>query len=299
VLDLDATDDPLHGEQEGRFFHGYYGEYCYLPLYIFCEDHLLCARLREANIDGSKGAVDEVKRIVFRLREEWPDVEIVIRGDSDFCRESIMAWCEENSVDYILGMAKNERLKKRIAEELEEAKRIYEETGLASRVYKDFTYRTLKTWGRKRRMIGKAEHLEKGSNPRFVVTSLSKKKIDAKTLYEKEYCARGEMENRIKEQQLYLFADRTSTGLMRSNQLRLYFSSVAYVLINALRRVGLKGTRLARAQCNTIREKLFKIGALVKISFRRVLVMLASGCPYQLLFAIAYQNLRTAVPLRC
>lgn len=299
VLDLDATDDPLHGEQEGRFFHGYYREYCYLPLYIFCEDHLLCARLRESNIDASKGAVEELKRIVGQIRKKWPAVAVLIRGDSGFCREEIMAWCEGNDVDYLLGIAKNERLKKAIAAALEEAKRQYEETGRASRVFKDFSYRTLKTWSRERRLIAKAEHLEKGSNPRFVVTSLAAEKIDAKTLYEKEYCARGEMENRIKEQQLYLFADRTSTGLMRSNQLRLYFSSVAYVLVSAFRRVGLKGTRMVKAQCHTIREKLFKIGALVKISIRRVVVMLASGCPYQSLFAAAYRNLRSLTPLRC
>jgi len=292
---LDATDDPLHGEQEGRFFHGYYKSYCYLPLYIFCGDHLLCARLRESNIDASSGAVEELKRVVDLIRQKWPEVEIVIRGDSGFCREEIMAWCEENGVDYVLGIAKNARLKAALLEELEEAKGLYEQTGRASRVYKDFTYRTLKSWSRERRVVGKAEHLAKGSNPRFVVSSISSEQIDGKRLYEDTYCARGDMENRIKEHQLCLFSDRTSTAYLRSNQLRLWFSSVAYVLINAFRKIGLKGTKMARAQCHTIREKLFKIGASVMISVRRVVIMLASGCPYQSVFSVAYRNLRAVV----
>lgn len=299
VLDVDATDDPLHGHQEGRFFHGYYKEYCYLPLYIFCGDHLLCAKLRQANGDAAEGTVGELDRIVGQIRQAWPQVEIVIRGDSGFCREEIMVWCEANEVDYVLGLAKNERLKKEIAEELAQAKALHERTGLASRVFKDFTYRTLKSWSRARRVVGKAEHLEKGSNPRFVVTSIAPEALDAKTLYEKEYCARGEMENRIKEQQLYLFADRTSTSVMRSNQLRLWFSSVAYVLMNAFRQVALKGTEMERAQCGTIRVKLLKIGAQVKISVRRVVIALASGCPYQEIFATAYRNLQVTMPLRC
>ena len=299
VLDLDATDDPLHGDQEGRFFHGYYREYCYLPLYIFCGEALLCAKLRESNVDAADGVTEELERIVRQIRTKWPDVQIVLRGDSGFCREGIMSWCEEHTIEYVLGFSKNERLKKIIAEEMEQAKRMYEENGKASRVYKDFMYKTLKSWSRERRVIGKAEYLSKGVNPRFVVTSLSPKHIDAKTLYEKEYCARGEMENRIKEQQLYLFSDRTSTSIMRANQLRLWFSSVAYVLVNALRTFGLKGTEMSRAQCHTIREKLIKIGAMIKVSVRRVLIMLASGYPYQAIFAAAYRNLRILTPLRC
>ncbi len=290
VLDLDATDDPLHGNQEGRFFHGYYKAYCYLPLYIFCGDHLLCAKLRQANGDAAEGTEAELERIVGQIRRQWPEVEIVIRADSGFCREAIRVWCEANEVDYVLGLAKNERLKQEIAEELKQAKALHECTGQASRVFKDFTYQTLKSWTRARRVVGKAEHLNKGSNPRFVVTSLAVEAFDAKMLYEQEYCARGEMENRIKEQQLYLFADRTSTSVMRSNQLRLWFSSVAYVLMNAFRQVALKGTEMERAQCGTIRVKLLKIGALVKISVRRVVVALASGCPYQEIFATAYRK---------
>ena len=299
VLDVDATDDPLHGNQEGRFFHGYYKEYCYLPLYIFCDEFLLCSRLRQSNGDAAAGTVEELSRIVPQIREAWPEVEIVIRADSGFCREEIMAWCETNRVDYLFGLAKNQRLKKEIEEELEQAKGEYERTGHGARVFKDFFYRTLKSWTRSRRVIGKAEHLEKGANPRFVVTSIPVEKIEARALYEQEYCARGEMENRIKEQQQYLFADRTSTSVMRANQLRLYFSSIAYVTMNALRRFGLAGTEMERAQCHTIREKLFKIGALVRVSVRRVLVLMASGYPYERIFQQVYWNLRALHPLRC
>jgi hypothetical protein len=299
VLDLDATDDPIHGNQEGRFFHGYYKEYCYLPLYIFCDDFLLCARLRQSNGDAAAGTVEELSWIVAQIRQAWPEVEIVIRADSGFCREEIMAWCENNRVDYILGLAKNERLKKEIEEELAQAKWECERTGHSARVFKDFSYRTLKSWSRSRRVIGKAEHLAKGANPRFVVTSIASKTLDGRTLYEEEYCARGEMENRIKEQQRYLFADRTSASVMRANQLRLWFSSVAYAMMNALRRFGLVGTEMERAQCHTIREKLFKIGALVRVSVRRVLVLLASGYPYERIFQTVYRNLRGLRPLRC
>ena len=299
VLDLDATDDPIHGNQEGRFFHGYYKEYCYLPLYIFCGDFLLRARLRQANGDASGGTVEELSRIVPQIRQSWPKVEIVIRADSGFCREEIMAWCEASGVDYILGLAKNERLKKEIEEEMTEAKLEYERTGRGARVFKDFVYQTRNSWSRARRVIGKAEHLEKGSNPRFIVTSIPAEEIDARSLYENEYCARGEMENRIKEQQQYLFADRTSAGVMLANQLRLWFSSMAYVMMNALRRFGLVGTEMERAQCHTVREKLFKIGALVRVSIRRVRVFLASGYPYERIFAAVYDNLRALHPLRC
>jgi len=227
VLDVDATDDPLYGEQEGRFFHGYYRHYCYLPLYVFCGEHLLCARLRPSNIDASAGTVEELERIVRQIRASWPEVKILVRGDSGFCRDKLMSWCEVNGVDFVLGIAKNERLKASIADELATAEQLHEQTGRATRVFKDFRYRTLKSWSRERRMVGKAEHLAQGPNPRFVVTSLTPEAFDARALYEDLYCARGDMENRIKEQQLGLFADRTSTATLRANQLRLYFSSIA------------------------------------------------------------------------
>ncbi len=296
VLDLDATDDPLHGHQQGRFFHGYYGNYCYLPLYIFCGEFLLCARLRPSNLDGSAGSTKEVARIVKQIREAWPDVQIVLRGDSGFCREKLMAWCEANGVDYVFGLAKNERLNAILEPELAEAKARYERTKQSSRVFKDFSYQTLDSWSRARRVVGKAEYLDKGANPRFVVTSLPSSGIDARSLYEKEYCARGEMENRIKEQQLYLFADRTSAATMRANQQRLWFSSVAYMLLQALRRLGLEHTPLAQAQCHTIREKLLKIGAQIQVTVRKVWVALAEGCPYRALFAQVYEKLRRWSP---
>ena len=299
VLDLDATDDPLHGDQEGRFFHGYYKSYCYLPLYIFCGEFLLCAKLRPSDIDASAGAVEELERIVAQIRKRWPGVKIIIRADSGFCRDPIMAWCEAHEVDYVLGLAKNERLKAAIAEALEQARKQHEETQKASRVFKDFSYRTLESWARRRRVIGKAEHLAGGANPRFVVTSLSVEKWGTQALYEKLYCARGDMENRIKEQQLYLFADRTSTHYMGSNQIRLWFSSVAYVLVQALRRVGLKGTKLAKAQCHTIRLKLLKIGARVRFTVRKVWVSLSESYPYAALFARVVANIRRWRPLRC
>ena len=297
VLDLDCTDDPLHGNQEGRFFHGYYGHYCYLPLYIFCGDSLLVARLRPSNIDASAGCLDELKRIVAQIRQAWPEVKITIRGDSGFCREELMAWCEQEHVDYVLGLAKNERLKAEIALELEQAAEAYGRTGQAARIFKEFVYQTRESWSRARRVIAKAEHLEKGANPRFVVTSWPAEKWAAQALYEDLYCARGEMENRIKEQ-LMLFADRTSTAWLRSNHIRLYFSSVAYVLMQALRRLGLRGTELAQAQCATLRLKLLKIGALVRVTARKVWVSLASGYPYAALFAQVYARLQ-AIPLRC
>ena len=301
VLDLDATDDPLHGNQSGRFFHGYYKNYCYLPLYIFCGEHLLCARLRPSNIDASTGSVKELDRIVSHIRRRWPDVRIVIRGDSGFCRERIMSWCEGNDVDYVLGLAKNVRLKREIADELEQAKMMFEQTRQAARVFKDFRYQTLKSWSCSRRVVGKAEYLDKGENPRFVVTSLPADEVDARTLYEQSYCARGEMENRIKEQQLWLFADRTSCATMRANQSRLWFSSVAYTLMQALRRLGLKGTKLARAQCGTIRLKLLKIGAQVRVTVRKIWISLSESYPYQQLFRQVYENLVRLfpTPLRC
>jgi hypothetical protein len=298
ILDVDATDDPLHGNQEGRFFHGYYMNYCYLPLYIFCGEFLLCARLRPSNIDASEGTGDELERIVGQIRRSWPDVKIIVRGDSGFCRDGIMTWCEANGIDYVLGLAKNERLKAMIAEELQQAEEQYERTKEASRVFKDFRYQTLESWTRERRVVGKAEHLDKGSNPRFVVTSIPVEQIDAPTLYEQLYCARGDMENRIKEQQLWLFADRTSAGKMRANQIRLYFSSAAYLLMQALRRLGLRGTQMATAQCNTIRLKLLKLGAHVKVTVRKVWISLAGGYPYVDIFYQVFRNLKAAT-LRC
>jgi hypothetical protein len=298
ILDVDATDDPLHGNQEGRFFHGYYGNYCYLPLYVFCGEFLLCARLRPSNIDASAGTVEELKRIVGQIRAAWPEVRITLRGDSGFCREEIMAWCEGHGVDYALGFAKNERLKAMIAGELEEVRRGYEATKKAARMFKDLRYETRESWSRERRVVAKAEHLEKGANPRFVVTSIETEHLDAARLYEELYCGRGDMENRIKEQQLWLFADRTSTAKMRANQLRLYFSSVAYLLMQGLRHLGLQGTEMATAQCQTIRLKLLKIGAQIKVSVRKVWVSMAGGYPYYDLFTQVYRNLQAA-PLRC
>jgi hypothetical protein len=301
VLDLDATDDPVHGAQEGRFFHGYYGCYCYLPLYIFAGEHLLGARLRTADRDASAGAVEEVERIVAQLRAAWPTVRITLRADSGFCRDALMTWAEAHAVDYIFGLAKNARLTALIPDELAAAAAQCAATGAPARVFAERTYQTHDSWSRARRVVAKAEQLTAGTadeagkrNPRFVVTSLTPETIDARTLYEDLYCARGEMENRIKEQQLMLFADRTSAATMRANQLRLYFSSVAYLLLHALRRLALVGTALAHAQCQTIRLTLLKIGARIRITVRHVWLALASGCPYAALFARVHATL-----LRC
>ena len=291
VLDLDATDDPVHGNQEGRFFHGYYGNYCYLPLYILCGEFVLCARLRSSNIDASAGAREEVQRIVAQIRAKWPAVEIVLRGDGGFCRDAIMSWCEDHGVGFVFGLAKNKRLGKIIGPQLQQAKAQFEEPHQAARVFTEFSYQTRKSWKRERRVVAKAEHLDKGANPRFVVTSFRAEQIQARSLYEELYCARGEMENRIKEQQLALFADRTSTTLMRSNQLRLYFSTFAYQLLQGLRRLGLKGTEMAQAQCQTIRLKLLKIGAQIRVTVRRVYLSLATGYPFRAFFARVYANL--------
>jgi DDE family transposase len=296
VLDLDATDDPIHGHQLGRFFHGYYRSYCYLPLYIFCGDHLLLARLRPSDIDASAGALKQLARIVAKIREAWPQVRIVVRGDSGFCREPTMAWCERNGVDYIFGLAQNSRLLKLIAEPMAQAFQEFQVTKQPVRVFAELMYKTLDTWSQERRVVAKAEHLQKGANPRFVVTSLSSEYRPARVLYEHDYCARGEMENRIKEQQLHLFADRTSAATMRANQIRLFFSSIAYVLLNALRRLGLSGTEMAQAQCETIRLKLLKIGALVQVTVRKVWVRLASSCPYAEVFRKAHAKLSGLSP---
>ena len=291
VLDLDATDDPVHGDQLGKFFHGYYNEYCFLPLYCFCGDHPLLALLRPADIDGAAGATKQLERIVRRIRQAWPTVQIIVRADSGFCRDRLLTWCETHGVDYIIGLAKNARLLRALGKELHEAKLEFERTGQPARVFKDFTYLTKKTWSRERRVIGKAEHLAKGSNPRFVVTSLSAKAYDARTLYEQEYCARGDMENRIKEQQLGLFADRTSCQSLRANQLRLAFSTVAYIVLRALREFGLADTALAQAQAETIRLKLLKIGAVIRVTVRKVWIALSESYPWQELFAAVYARL--------
>jgi hypothetical protein len=291
ILDVDATDDLLYGKQEGRFYHGYYKDYCYLPLYVFCGEHLLCSRLRRSNIDASADSVEELEPIVARIRQRWPEVKITLRGDSGFCREKLMSWCERQGIDYVFGLAQNTRLKKQIEAEMVQAEEGYRQTQSPTRVFTEFSYSTKDSWSCERRVIAKAEHLDKGSNPRFVVTSLSAEQAPARPLYELVYCGRGEMENRIKEQQLDLFADRTSTAKMWSNQLRLYFSSIAYVLLKTLRRIGLAGTDLEKAQCGTIRLKLLKIGAQVRVTVRKVWVSLSGAYPYAALFARVIANL--------
>lgn len=294
VLDLDATDDPLHGHQEGRFFHGYYDGYCYLPLYIFAGEHLLCAKLRRANIDGAAGACEEIERIAAQMRARWPHVKIILRADSGFCREALMSWCEQNAVDYVFGLARNSRLVRTIGAELQEAKAESQHTQRPARRFKELVYRTRKSWGRARRVVAKAEQTGDKSNPRFIVTSLPSHDWAARELYEDFYCARGECENRIKEAQLDLFADRLSAATFRANQLRLWLASAAYVLMHALRRVGLTGTALARACANTIRLKLLKIGAVVTVSVRRVKLAMSSACPDQREFITAFHNLSAA-----
>jgi hypothetical protein len=294
ILDLDATDDPLHGHQEGRFFHGYYDCYCYLPLYVFCGRHLLAAKLRPANIDGSAGSVEEIARIVAQIRECWPQTRIILRADSGFTRDALMTWCEANGIDFIFGLARNVRLTRTIGAELVEARDESQATGQPARRFKDMIWSTRKSWSRKRRVIAKAEWTKGEANPRFIVTSLKTTDGDGRRLYEDVYCARGEMENRIKECQIDLFADRTSTATMKANQLRLWFASMAYVLLDSLRRIALQATDLADATCGTIRRKLFKIGALVIISVRRIRLAMASGCPYKAIFATAHRALAAA-----
>jgi hypothetical protein len=295
VLDLDATDDPLHGNQEGRFFHGYYDCYCYLPLYIFCGRHLLAAKLRRANVDAASGAVEETARIVGQIRGRWPRVHILLRGDSGFCRDALMAWCEANQVDYMFGLARNERLEQALTSEVIAATIESLRTGRPARCFKDFRYTTRDSWSRERRIIGKAEVTGGEANPRFVVTSLTRSEAGARHLYEKIYCARGDMENRIKECQLDMFADRTSSATMQANQLRLWFASMAYVLLCGLRRIGLAQTQFAEATCGTIRLKLLKLGALVRVSVRRIKIAMASACPWQDAFALAQARLRNAI----
>jgi hypothetical protein len=294
-IDLDATDDPLYGQQEGRHFHGYYDCYCYLPLYIFCGRHLLAAKLRRANADAAAGAVEEVARIVAHIRRRWRRTRILLRGDSGFMREPLMAWCEANRVDYVFGLARNERLEQAIIPELITATIASIRTGKPARCFKDFSYATRDSWSRERRVVGKAEVTGGEANPRFIVTSLKRSEAGARHLYEKTYCARGDMENRIKECQLDLFADRTSTATMQANQLRLWFASMAYVLLCALRRIGLAHSQFAEATCGTIRLKLLKLGALVRVSVRRIKVAMASACPWQDEFALAHARLRNAI----
>jgi hypothetical protein len=294
ILDLDATDDPLHGHQEGRFFHGYYDCYCYLPLYVFCGRHLLAAKLRRSNIDASAGAVEEVARIVAQIRACWPKVEILLRADSGFARDELMAWCEAHRVDFVFGLARNERLVGAIGDALVQAEAESLTQGRPARSFTDLPWRTLDSWSRTRRVVAKAEHLPKGSNPRFIVTSRNAAEIDARTLYEQIYCARGEVENRIKEQQLDLFAGRTSAATLRANQLRLWFASFAYVLLEALRRIGLRFTQFATATCATIRLKLLKIGAQIRTSVRRIKIAMASACPFQTEYHLAYLYLKRA-----
>lgn len=293
VLDLDVTDTPLHGEQEGRFFHGYYRHYCYLPLYIFAGEHLLCARQRTANQDGAAGSLEEVQRIVKQLRSVWPRVRIIVRADSGFCREQLLTWCEEQGVDYVIGLARNERLRAEIKEAMAAAKAQQQEAGKAARTFTEFGYQTLKSWSRERRVVAKAEQLEGKENPRYVVTSLSTEDWPPQKLYEELYCARGEMENRIKEQ-LSLFSERMSTQTLRANQLRLYLSAAAYTLMLGLRRLGLQGSEWAQAQTETIRRRLLRIGVRVRITARRVRLSLAEGWPWRELFETIWRKLREA-----
>jgi len=295
VLDMDTTDLPLHGKQEGRFFHGYYDNYCYLPLYIFCGEHVLCSRLREANHDAAFGCLDEIKRIVAQIRTAWPEVKIILRGDSGFCRNELMNWCESNKVDFLFGMAKNKRLSRIIGGELHAAMEQWNKTGKPARIFSEFSYGAKKTkkggWDRERRVVAKAEHIDGKQNPRFVVTSLTSEECAGRELYEQRYCERGNMENRIKEQ-FSLFADRVSTETIRANQMRLYLSAMAYILVSGLRRLGLQGTELAQAQVSTIRTKLLKIGAQIRVTVRKVWVSMASSYPWQGLYQQVWSNLR-------
>jgi hypothetical protein len=295
ILDVDTTDLPLHGKQEGRFFHGYYDSYCYLPLYIFCGDHVLGARLREANHDASYGSLQEIRRIVTQIRAAWPEVKIILRGDSGFCRNELMSWCENHRVDFVFGLVRNQRLRRIIGAQMHQATQQWNQTGEPARVFTEFPYKTKKTkkggWDRERRVAAKAEHIDGKENPRFVVTSLTKEQWEAQALYEKLYCGRGDMENRIKEQ-FSLFADRVSAETMRANQMRLYLSAVAYVLVSGLRRLGLKATALAQAQVSTIRTKLLKIGAQIRVTARKVWVSMASSYPWQDLYRQVWANLR-------
>jgi len=292
IVDIDTTDMALHGKQEGRFYHGYYGHYCYLPLYIFCGDHVLCSRLRPSSVGAAVGSRKEVERIVKQIRLRWPEVEIILRGDSGFCANELMTWCEENKVHYVFGLARNKRLEALIADPLKQAQQEFERTKQPARVFTEFEHETLSgSWNQPRRVVAKAEHIDGKSNPRFIVTSLAAEAWEKKALYEDVYCARGDMENRIKEQ-FVLFADRVSSSTMRANQMRIYLSVMAYTLLNGLRRLGLKETTMASAQVGTIRLKLLKIGAMISVTVRKVWIKMASSYPYQPLFAQVLSQLR-------
>jgi hypothetical protein len=295
ILDVDPTDLELHGNQEQRFFHGYYGHYCYLPMYLFCGDYPLAVKLRPSNIDASRGVVDLLAPVVEQIREAFPEVHLIIRADSGFCREELMSWCEQHGVDYVLGVARNSRLQDALQMQMEQARREHLRTGRPARRFRDFRYRTVKTWSRARRVVGKAEYMNQGANPRFVVTSLSSRQYEKRYLYEELYCARGEMENRIKEQ-LELFADRASCHTFRGNEIRLWWSMAAHLLVVTIRRYGLSGTVLQRAQAPTLRTRLLKIGAVVSVSVRRVYVRLSSAFPLQQLFGLVLRRLRLPRP---
>jgi Transposase DDE domain group 1 len=293
ILDFDATDDPVHGHQERRFFHGYYDHYCYLPLYVFCGDELLAAYLRPSEIDAAKHARAVLKLLVGKLRSAWPEVKITFRGDSGFCRWRLMRWCDSHGIGYVLGLARNTVLERSARDEVTRAERQFQRTGQPQRIFGSFSY-AAGTWDRTRRVIVKAEHNAQGANPRFLVVNVPG---DPQELYEDVYCQRGEIENRIKEQQLGLFADRTSCHRFLANQFRLLLSSAAYVLVQALRRTALVGTELARAQVGTIRLRLFKVAARVAVSVRRVVFQLASSYPYQDVFRTVSQRVRGCLPV--
>jgi hypothetical protein len=290
ILDFDATDDTVHGKQEGRFFHGYYDQYCFLPLYVFCGTQLLVSYLRPSNVDAARHAWAILSLLVKRLRQAWPKVKIILRGDSGFCRWRMMRWCDRRGVFYVLGLAQNSRLNEMARRHLERARVQHEKTGKPQRFFKELKY-AAQTWDKKRRVIVRVEHTAKGSNPRYIVTNLEDA---ADYLYDQVYCARGEMENRIKEQQLDLFSDRTSCTKWWANQFRLLLSSLAYVLVESIRRVGLKNTELAKATCGSIRLKLFKIGAVLIRNTRRIRLHLSSAYPYRELFHMVCQRLSTA-----
>jgi len=295
VLDVDATDDPIHGGQEGAFFNGFYDGYCYLPIYIFCDGFLLAAALRTSDCDPGTAAGEDLARVIGAIRERWPTVRIIVRGDSGFCRDPLLSLFETSQVDYVVGLPRNSRLLENIEPALATARSRHEVTGKPEREFVDFSYKTMRSWSDERRVVGKAERVEGKDNPRFVVTSIAASELDPAALYETLYCARGDMENRIKEQQLGLFADRTSSHTMRANQLRLWLSSFAYVLLHELRRHALAKTKLAAAQVWTIRESLLKIGARVHLSVRRVYVALSSGHPMREVFTAALLTLRNAM----
>jgi len=298
VLDLDATDDPLHGNQEGAFFNGYYKAYCYLPLYIFCGDHLLLARLQTSDVDPAKAGMTAIRKTVRELRRRFPKTRLILRGDGGFCREELMDLCESPMMDFVFGLPKNKRLEKLLESAMSESREKFQPDGEAVRTFSEFSYKPLETWEHPRRVIGKAEINDKGENPRFVVTTMKPEKWEPKELYEDFYCARGDMENRIKEQQLGLFGDRLSTSWIKSNQLRLFFSSFAHTLFRALREDGLKGTRMEKAQCWTMRTQLMKIAVRITLSVRRIKISFPTPYPYKEMFHQVLRQIRQ-VPIRC